>query len=261
MIKLNGQDINITHFPDGTTQVWKLPDVILHEADSAKYDWWFESEAEIMHLAQAKALTSAHGLQSTLEIHYLPYGRQDKEVSNISTFALHPFAEILNLLKFGRVIIHDPHSAEALKLINRSEAVYPTRMLEVAKFSTWADVVCYPDEGAREKYTKIYGYDYVHGEKTRDQLSGEITGYKFHGDVVGKKILIVDDIADGGKTFIFLANELKKAGATEISLFVTHGLFTKGLTPLFESGIMRIFSAKGEAVIKDGQTHFRSIRL
>lgn len=261
MIKLNGQPINITHFPDGTTQVWKLQDVILQEADNAKYDWWFESEAEVMHLAQAKALTNAHGLQSTLEIHYLPYGRQDKEVSNVSTFALHCFAEILNTLKFGEVIIHDPHSEVALKLIQRSEAVYPEKMLEVAKFTAWSDLVCYPDKGAQSKYTKIYSYPYVVGEKIRDQLTGEITSCKIEGDVAGKKIMIVDDICDGGATFVGIATALKRAGAADVTLFVSHGLFTKGLQVLFDAGITRIFTKNGEVVIKDGKIHIRSIRL
>jgi ribose-phosphate pyrophosphokinase len=42
------------------------------------------------------------------------------------------------------------------------------------------------------------------------------------------RCLIVDDICDGGATFVALARKLREAGAIEVSLFVTHGIFSKG---------------------------------
>ena len=42
----------------------------------------------------------------------------------------------------------------------------------------------------------------------------------------------IDDICDGGQTFISLAQSLKKQGAAEIFLYVTHGIFSKGLDQL-----------------------------
>lgn len=41
--------------------------------------------------------------------------------------------------------------------------------------------------------------------------------------------LIVDDICDGGGTFVGLAKELRAAGATRVYLYVTHGIFSKRL--------------------------------
>lgn len=50
-----------------------------------------------------------------------------------------------------------------------------------------------------------------------------------------KNILIVDDLCDGGATFIAEAEYLKKHYPEKIlSLFVVHGLFTKGLEQLLE---------------------------
>ena len=71
-------------------------------------------------------------------------------------------------------------------------------------------------------------------------------------------MLIVDDICDGGKTFELLAEQLYSNGAEEVNLFVTHGLFTKGLRPLKNAGIKRIFTNKGEAIqMADGGFGFR----
>lgn len=52
------------------------------------------------------------------------------------------------------------------------------------------------------------------------------------GDVKDKNLLIIDDICDGGGTFIQLAEKLKGLGAAKIGLFVTHGIFSKGYKDL-----------------------------
>lgn len=49
------------------------------------------------------------------------------------------------------------------------------------------------------------------------------------GDVEGKICLITDDICDGGGTFLLTAMALKDRGAVDVKLYVTHGIFSKGL--------------------------------
>jgi ribose-phosphate pyrophosphokinase len=58
--------------------------------------------------------------------------------------------------------------------------------------------------------------------------TGQITSMSFDADVKGKSIVIVDDIIDGGATFIGLAAELRARGAKKLTLCVTHGVFSKG---------------------------------
>lgn len=244
MISLNGSPINITKFPDRTSQVWNLAKIDKHTG-SAHVEWEFESESEIIHLAQLKALLDKWEVYSTLYIDYLPYARQDKEISNTATFALRPFAKILNSLKFDQVAILDPHSEKSLDLINESSAIYAIEQLTNAIDKTDCTLFCYPDQGAREKYSKYYEYKTIYGEKKRDQATGKITDYRLVGDPAGHNVLIVDDICDGGATFIALAELLKSNGAKEVNLFVTHGLFTKGTTVLYEAGINKIYTKKG----------------
>ena len=51
-----------------------------------------------------------------------------------------------------------------------------------------------------------------------------------------KDMIIIDDICDGGATFINIAKELRKPGYmykdNKIYLIVTHGIFSKGTTKL-----------------------------
>lgn len=247
MIYLNGNPINITRFPDNTTQVWKLPDVVF-SARTASIQWDFENEGEFMHLAQLKYLLDGctDHIYTHLKISYLPYARQDKDVSNFATFALYPFAHLLNSLFFDRITVLDPHSGKANELIRKMETIQPSFSVANIFNETKMDLACYPDKGAFEKYTKIYDFPHVYGEKVRNQLTGAIESYSLIGNVEGKNVLIIDDICDGGGTFILLAKDLYRAGANNVNLFVTHGIFSKGLTPIFDSGIDRIFTAKGE---------------
>ena len=245
MIRLNGKLVKPTVFPDGTSQVWKTHDV---EVPNSVITWEFRQEGEFMQLAQLKTLLDHHNVNPVLYIEYLPYGRQDKTVSNENTFALKTFADLLNTLRFKEVRILDPHSEVALELINNSVDIVPDQAIEKVFDLTGSDAVCYPDSGARNRYARYFGYDFSYGKKNRNQSTGYIEGYEFVGDVKDKKILIVDDICDGGTTFTILTKELFKNDAKEVNLYVTHGIFSKGLRPLREAGISRIFTFKGECV-------------
>jgi ribose-phosphate pyrophosphokinase len=118
---------------------------------------------------------------------------------------------------------------------------------------TNSDAVCYPDKGALEKHKLLYlDFPYMYGEKVRDQQSGRIISYAVkqsnnYEAQIGDRILIVDDICDGGATFVLLAHKLLELGIKEVNLFVTHGIFSKGLRPLYDAGIKRIFTQDGEA--------------
>jgi ribose-phosphate pyrophosphokinase len=242
MIKFNGVEINVTKFPDKTSQVWKLTNLV--SLDNNTVDWYFDYEGEIVLLAQLKFLLDSVDIMPTLYIHYLPYGRQDKDVSNDSTFALFPFAKFLNVLEFKVINILDPHSRKATRLIDNSKAIYKYEYLQSVIKDRNIDVLCFPDKGAFEKYSTLPVYrslPFIVGEKVREQSTGNITRYDISGNVKDRNILIVDDICDGGATFIILARSLKALGAKEVNLFVTHGLFTKGKDILLNAGISKIF--------------------
>lgn len=79
----------------------------------------------------------------------------------------------------------------------------------------------------------------VYSSKLRNIKTGKITGTNIDRVVIdGKvvdneelrdqKLLVVDDICDGGYTFIALAQELDLYGPARKELFVSHGIFSKG---------------------------------
>jgi ribose-phosphate pyrophosphokinase len=68
--------------------------------------------------------------------------------------------------------------------------------------------------------------------KKRDLQTGKIIGYELidKPDLSGKLVLVVDDICDGGGTFLALSNAIDEhsGNACEKHLYVTHGIFSKG---------------------------------
>lgn len=252
-------EIKPTIFPDRTSQVWRLPPEYLnHERNiTVVINWEFESEAELMHVAQLKTLLDEHYDFIHLHVPYLPYARQDKKVTNTTTFALKTFANMINAMRFRSVEFVDVHSQEALAEIKYSENLFPFDQIKKAIDAVGDPILAFPDAGAVERYKRVGhpGRHYFFGEKIRDEKTGEILDYKVRGWVPSivnshamTEILIIDDLCDGGATFKLMADQLYGFGATSVHLYVTHGLFTRGTKTLRNSGIERIFTYKGEVL-------------
>jgi len=76
--------------------------------------------------------------------------------------------------------------------------------------------------------------------KERDSATHAITKTVISADVRGKNLIIIDDICDGGRTFIQLGQALKEAGAKDVYLYVTHGIFMAGLE-ILKPAIDKVF--------------------
>lgn len=250
MIGLNNRTITPTIFPDKTSQVWKLdPELIAEiEEGTSIIQWEFENEAEIIQVLQLATLcnrVSKHGFKAMLLVPFLPYGRQDKEVSNETTFALSVFLDVLNKSSlFARVATVDAHNTSIEGLINISANNYLEGVIKL----TEPDVVCFPDKGATTRGYFTNDLPSLHLDKVRNQSTGEIEGLEYKGelDLTNQVVLIVDDICDGGRTFIEAAKLLYSKGALRVCLFTTHGIYSKGVQVLKDAGIKRVFNHKGE---------------
>ena len=246
MLTLNGIKVPITLFPDNSSQVWNIPQEAL-EGETYYIEWDFSHEMEFLHLAQLKTLLNNTNFQKQVQLYmpFLPFGRQDKDISNENTFALHTFAGLINSLRFDKVITLDAHSNLGEKLFNNYKSIKPRKVINKAFSESNSNMIVYPDKGSLERYNLDYlrleSVPIITGNKVRNQETGYIEEYTFEGDPKDKKVLIIDDIVDGGMTFILLTRDLLKSGAKEVNLYCTHGIFSKGKKVLFDSGINRIF--------------------
>ena len=209
-----------TTYPDGTL---KLTTPYLTYGD-LRIIWLYEDDSELFELQcivdQLKRYSSE---RIVLEIPYIPNARMDRTKDENEAFTLKSFATIINNMEFDRVLTYDVHSFNSELLINNLVNHCAFNKLKNSYEFPDYDLLFYPDEGARKRYSEIINRPYVFGVKNRDWKTGEIKSLDvFGGDVEHKKILIVDDICSKGGTFYHAAKKLKELGAGEINLFITH---------------------------------------
>jgi ribose-phosphate pyrophosphokinase len=173
-----------------------------------------------------------------LVIPYFPAARQDRLMIKGEPLTVKVYADIINTLHFKKVIIFDAHSEVTPAVVNNCEVVSNKKFIEKVIQKIGNDVLLIsPDGGALKKIYKVSeflgGIEVIECSKSRDVKSGKLSGFKVYSEnLEGSDCLIVDDICDGGGTFIGLAEELKKMNAGKLYLAVSHGIFSKGFGEL-----------------------------
>lgn len=197
-----------------------------------------------------------------LIIPYFPAARQDRVMIKGEPLSVKVYADIINTLKFRKVIVFDAHSEVTPALLNNCQVISNNVFIQKILQEIGNDIILIsPDGGALKKIYKVSeflgGIEVVECSKSRDVKTGKLTGFKAYiDDLKGKDCLIVDDICDGGGTFIGLAEELKNKNAGKLYLAVSHGIFNKGFENLkcFE----RIFTTDSfKNLESDGLTQFK----
>ncbi|QXP79097.1 MULTISPECIES: phosphoribosyltransferase family protein [Winogradskyella] len=161
--------------------------------------------------------------------------RSDRRFHKGESFDLKIISKFINAMQFDKVSILHPHSPISLALIEHSEKISHFKFVEQVYNTLDNPVLVSPDAGAYKTTHEIaeaLNADLVPSNKVRVDGMPIIS---IQGDVRGKECLIVDDLADGGRTFKFLAKALKEQGATKVFLYVTHGQFNYGFDELKET--------------------------
>lgn len=195
-----------------------------------KYQW----PQNIWDIGLAASACHEAGIK---EVHlycpYIPYARQDRACVRGDSFSMKVFADFLNVCNFTSVCCVDIHSDRSLSLINNitniDQSEYAIRAIEYSQ----PDYLICPDMGASKKIKKtqaLCGLPVVYCEKVRNPDNGQLSGFAV---VEGKehiegKGLIIDDICDGGGTFV----GLRSLFDGDVSLYTTHGGYSKGFSPL-----------------------------
>ena len=188
------------------------------------------------------------GCEIDLILPYVPYSRQDRVCAEGESLALKVFCDIINLQNYNSVTIYDPHSDVTPALLNNCIVKEQWEFIDKIELLQSHVILVSPDTGSLKKIFKVAqkcGFkDVVRADKIRDVATGKITETVVYSEHVGDKdFFIVDDICDGGMTFIQLAKELKKLTTGDIYLYTTHAILSKGFAPLHEAGITHLYTA------------------
>jgi len=235
---MNLRNLSKPNFPGGEVNV--QVDAILPEY-TIRAD--IRSSDNIMQLLMATDALRRTGMVEKVKLvmPYVPYARQDRQMVHGDALSIKVFCDLINAQKYDSVHIWDPHSEVTPALLNNCRVLTQDRIV-TANWGTIADskegtiLVC-PDAGARKKFSALlrglWCNKVVYADKTRQASTGNITATTLGSMPEGFKgtedFVIVDDICDGGYTFLQLAKLLRPLTTGKIKLYVTHGIFSKGL--------------------------------
>lgn len=170
---------------------------------------------------------------------YLPGARQDRGAPLTAAV----YADLINSADFESVTSVDPHS-DVMPALIRNEFHLPITEVfpyEGAFPGPARAVLVIPDAGAVKRVQAVadkWGYQTVQALKTRDPNTGKLTDFKCDPIPPAAHAIIVDDICDGGGTFLGLAETINaqwasaKYGEPKLHLWTTHGIYSKGLNDL-----------------------------
>ncbi len=184
-----------------------------------------------------------------LFIPYFPAARQDRVMVPGEPLSARVYAQLLQSAPFDAITVFDAHSEVTPALLERGRNLpnhdFVRSVIEQIKVPERSLALIAPDAGAAKKIHHLAAALswplVVQCDKTRDVATGVLSAPKvFSDDLQGADCLIVDDICDGGGTFVQLSAALKAKNAGRLYLAVSHGIFSKGTTAL-EGHFDRVF--------------------
>lgn len=223
-------------FPSGCEPHIKFPPI---NDTAVMLSCRIKSSTDLMILLLATDALKRSGVKSIeVFIPYMPFARQDRVMVQGEPLSIKVIADILNQQSYDKVQIYDAHSEVSLALINNVQNISNHSFVSEVLKEKIRYLVVSPDAGAYKKIFKLcqylnYSDEIVLCNKTRNVANGNITSVTCPiNDFNGMDLYIIDDICDGGGTFILLADELKKRNCGTVNLIVSHGIFSKGVEAL-----------------------------
>jgi len=240
----------ISQFPDGqqTVDLTDWNDLLRYN-DAVKINSRLNTfkDLELIICATAAVRNIKPNREIALYVPYFMGARSDRKfVDGGINYLKQVICPIINSLNFVTIITLDPHSDVLEACLNNYEKadnhlLVKHSLAKIDNKNGARDRICLvsPDAGAYKKIfdvAKKFGIEnIITANKVRDMKTGKILRTEIpvlnqHDDI---QYVIIDDICDGGRTFVELAKAIKDGRPTaKVNLIVTHGIFSAGFDEL-----------------------------
>ena len=265
MITINGTSLLVSSkFPAGEvrTQIKKIPS----NTEFIEVKAILKSSDDIMELLMVKNTLDYYNYKASINLvlGYVPYARQDRICNEGEANGAEVFASLLDHMGFDNIVVADIHSPVFLSSLKTSYSeisaahilgnIHTQGGIDIDRRST---LLIAPDKGANIRVSvaaRVLGVGMVSCSKVREAETGRITKTEILVEeplaLFGLDLIVVDDICDGGMTFVLLARELLKQEPNSLTLYVTHGIFSRGIEPLLKAGFTKIITTDSFCEIK-----------
>ncbi len=254
LVNKETSDIKYTpsNFPDGQQSITiddfsRIDDVII----KSRFNSFKDLELILCSTSALRKITDG---RIQLFIPYFLGARSDRKFAHGSIHYIKDIiSPIINSQNYDKVIVFDPHSDVLEACINNLEKIDNFNLVKTAltQIDNKNDareriVLVSPDAGAYKKIFDVARHfeitKLITASKVRDLYTGKILRTEvpnlseFHPK---SKFVIIDDICDGGRTFIEVAKAIEchvwphdEYFSGEIHLIVSHGIFSNGFDEL-----------------------------
>jgi ribose-phosphate pyrophosphokinase len=214
-------------------------------------------------LIMMDALRRGSARRITAVLPYYAYARQDRKSGPRTPISAKLLANLITTAGAHRVLTMDLHAGQIqgffdIPLDNLFAGPLFSRDME-ERYKTEAGnlVVVSPDVGGvvrARAIAKRVDADLAIIDKRRER-AGVSEVMNIIGEVKGKTCILVDDIVDSAGTLCNAAEALAKAGAKQVSAYVTHGVLSGGAVARVTASAMR------ELVITDSIQATEAVRV
>lgn len=186
-------------------------------------------------LIMIDALKRGSAKRITAILPFYPYARQDKKHRGREPISARLVADLLKSAGADRIVSVDLHTDQIQGFfdgpVDHMHAMPILTDYVKSNYDTSNIVVVSPDAGrvkVAEKWAQELGnapLAFVH--KTRDiDVANKITSNRVVGDVSGRTCVLLDDMIDTGGTIAGAVKVLREAGANDVIIATTHGVFS-----------------------------------
>lgn len=192
------------------------------------------------------SLKDASARRVTVIVPYMAYARQDRKVKSREPIITKYMAKTFEAMGVDRLITVDIHNLSALQNSFRipvdnldciklfTDYLCDTQFDGEAKLRENPEnlVVLSPDNGGinrcgmfQDALEKKLGVEIPLAVFDKRRVEGKVKGSRIIGDVVGKRVLLFDDMIASGSTAVKAIKAATEAGGELFAFCATHGLF------------------------------------
>jgi len=186
-------------------------------------------------LIMIDALKRGSAKRITAILPFYPYARQDKKHRGREPISARLVADLLKTAGADRIITVDLHTDQIQGFfdgpVDHMHAQGQLSEYVRGKYGTENITIVSPDSGrvrVAEKWADSFdGAPLAFIHKTRDPLvPNQVKSNRVVGDVAGRTCVLIDDMIDTGGTIAGAVQVLKDAGAGDVVIATTHGVFS-----------------------------------
>jgi len=178
------------------------------------------------------ALKRSSAKNITAVIPYFGYARQDRKVVPRTSISAKLVSNLITKAGADRVVTIDLHAGQIQGFFDIPvDNLFATPIFarHIKKKLKRNNIICVaPDVGGTARARalgKLLNVDLAIVDKRRP-APGKSEVMNVIGNVKNKTCILVDDIIDSGGTIVNAASELKKRGAKDVHVYVTHGVLS-----------------------------------